>query len=117
MTASAPGASALRPPKGWVAGVWELRITLLYARERLPWASPNARLLDGVERWVRMGGRGRQVGSGWWAHALALVGAAAAACDDAPTTALLAPWLGGVRPPAPAPAGPAPGFRVVGADP
>jgi hypothetical protein len=82
------------PPRGWAPAVWALRVALLTARSRLPYASANARLLDGVERWVRMGGRGRPASGPWWAHAVALTRAVAGAVDDAPTRAILAPWAG-----------------------
>lgn len=100
-----------RPPRGWDPGVWALRVALCTAVARLPYASANARLLDGVERWVRLGGRGRAAAGPWWGHAVALTAAAVAACDDPPTTALLAPWVGlaGVRPGAAASA-----FRPLG---
>jgi len=82
------------PPRGWAAPVWALRVALLTARARLPYATAGARLLDGVERWVRMSGRGRAASGPWWAHAVALTAAAAAAVDDPPTSAILAPWVG-----------------------
>lgn len=89
-----------------------MRMALLAARERLPYASANARLLDGVERWVRIGGRGRAAAGPWWATAVALVAAAAAAVD--PDTALvLAPWVGLVAYAAPAVAG-ATAWRPIG---
>jgi hypothetical protein len=87
-----PAADA--PPRGWAPDVWALRVALLTARSRLPYASANARLLDGVERWVRMGGRGRPASGPWWAWAVALTRAAAGACDDEPTRRILAPWAG-----------------------
>lgn len=88
-TAPAPD----RPPRGWDGGVWALRVTLLRARERLPYASPEGRLLDGVERYVRMAGRGRPSSGPWWANTLAVVKAVAGAVDPT-TAAMLAPWSG-----------------------
>lgn len=98
-----------KPPRGWAPEVWRLRTTLLAARERLPYATAVARLLDGVERYVRLEGRGRAAAGAWWAQVLDLV-RAASALADAETRALLAPWAGLVR--APAVAGS--GFRPVG---
>jgi hypothetical protein len=81
-------------PKGWNPDVWALRMALLTARERLPYASANARLLDGVDRWVRLSGRGRPPAGPWWARTCVLVRAVAEALEDRHTAALLAPWSG-----------------------
>lgn len=85
-----------RPPKGWSPEVWRLRATLLAARERLPYATANARLLDGVERYVRIAGRGKPASGPWWASVLALVKAAVVLLDPE-SAKLLAPWVGLVR--------------------
>lgn len=108
--ASAPGPAATKPPRGWSPEPWRLRMTLLYARQRFPYASASGRLLDGVERWTKLTGRGQIVGSAWWAHAVALVAVAASAVADEPTSRLLAPWVGSGAATAGA------GFRVVGVD-
>jgi hypothetical protein len=86
--------SPTRVPKGWAPEVWRLRCALLAARERLPYASANARLLDGVERWVKLQGRGKAPAGPWWATCCALAKAAAWATDDPATQAILAPWAG-----------------------
>lgn len=111
VTTATTSAHAPAPPRGWVAEVWALRSALLVARSRLPYASAEARLLDGVERWVRMTGRGRAAAGPWWGHAVGLTASAASAVADAPTTLILAPWVGLVGD---APAAAASTFRPIG---
>lgn len=48
-----PAPRGPRLPRGVHPEVWRLRSALLRAREARPYASADARLLDGVERYVR----------------------------------------------------------------
>jgi hypothetical protein len=86
-------------PRGWSSEAWALRVALFCAGARLDRESPLARLLEGVERWVRLGGCGRPApGTGsaeskaWWRHALVLVRAVGVVSDDS-TRMLLSQWL------------------------
>jgi hypothetical protein len=69
---------------------------LLVARERLPYADAEARLLDGLQRWVALEakaageGRLRAVGARW-AAVVGAVSAVARLCSPEAQT-LLAPW-------------------------
>ena len=101
--ASAP-AGALKVPRGWTAPVWELRMALLAASTRLPRGSGLQCLLEGAERFVKLGGRGRP-GPGapasaesvqWWAGVLAIVRTVHQVGDHG-TRLLLAPWVQGDR--------------------
>src|SRR6476660_1320202 len=93
--AGAAHADPDRPRRGWAPEAWRLRCALRAARERLPYATTDARLLDGVERWVLGTGLGRPVPGPWWALALALVTAAARCLADAASRRLVAPWVSG----------------------
>lgn len=77
---------------------------------RLPYASADARLLDGVHKWVGWTGKGQPVPGPWWGVACRLTSAVAEALADADGRNLLAPWAS-VGPSAPAEPG---GFRPLG---
>lgn len=92
-----PTVGSGRPvPKGVDPAVWALADALLVARERLPYATAEARLLDGLQRWVALEAKApgearlRAVGARW-AALLAAVGAVARLASDE-ARALLAPW-------------------------
>lgn len=104
-----PTRAGPRVPRGVHPETWRLRCALLRAREARPYASADARLLDGVERYVRFectspaGGSALAPVGPRWAAVLALVEAAVRLLrDPAPD---LDEWarLGG---------SPAPGFGV-----
>lgn len=86
------GCDPAKPPRYWAPEAWRLRCALLVARQRLPYHTADARLLDGVERWVLYTGKGKPVPGPWWALAVALASAAASALADADGRVLLAPW-------------------------
>lgn len=83
--------------------VWRLVEALSVAMKRLPYATAEARLLDGVGRWLSLEARGLGAGGPVrlqphgprWAAVLALVTASARLCSDE-AQALLAPWTTGV---------------------
>ncbi len=101
----APGAAARtagdgsfrRAPRGVHPEPWRLAEALLDARSRLPYATAEARLLDGLQRWVALecrvpvGGVSLSPAGPRWAHVLAAVAAVVRLCS-ADTQALLAPW-------------------------
>lgn len=110
------------PPRGVDTGAWALRCALREAVSRLPYAAAEARLLDGLERWVRAALRGPgqaapgatalvSAGPAWAAVLHAVAAVAALASDD--TRGLLAPWLALVPAPprSPGVAPPTAGFR------
>lgn len=94
------GTSVRKPPRGVHPEVWRLSETLLAARSRLPYASAEARLLDGVQRWIRLDltvpldGVSLTPTGPRWSAVLALVAAAARLCSE-DTRTMLAPWLAG----------------------
>lgn len=97
-----------RPRRGWAPEAWRLRCALRTAKDRMPYATADARLIDGVERWMLYTARGHAVPGPWWGRCCALVTAMAGCLVDREARALVAPWcLGGVS----AAAGAAPGFR------
>lgn len=87
-----------RAPRGVHPEPWRLSETLLAARSRLPYATAEARLLDGLQRWlalecrVPVGGVSLAPSGPRWAHVLAAVTAVARLCSD-DTQRLLAPWV------------------------
>lgn len=99
-------------PRHWAPEAWRLRCAVVTARQALPYASADARLLDGVDKWLLWTGRGKPVPGPWWALALRLVAAMTPCLADPGAGRLVAPWChgGGV---APADAGPG-AFRPLG---
>ncbi len=79
---------------------------------RLPYASADARLLDGFEKWLGWTGKGQPVPGPWWALACALASAVVPALADATAARLVAPWAGAGATPA-GDAGPG-AFRPLG---
>jgi hypothetical protein len=94
-------ASATKKPRHVDPQVWALVTALVQARESLPYESSEARLLDGVARWVRTAATGTTGPDGVvlrpegpvWAAVLALVGSAARLCGEG-SRRLLEPWAG-----------------------
>lgn len=93
------GTSPGRAPAGVHPEVWRLRLAVVAAREALPYATAEARLLDGLRWWLQAASSGRtaadrRLGASGpaWAEALVLVSAIAAVCSPA-TRTLLAPWV------------------------
>lgn len=82
-----------KPPRYWHPEAWRLRCAMLAARERLPYHTADARLLDGIERWMLYTGKGQPVPGPWWTMAVALASACSAALSDAPARRLIAPWV------------------------
>lgn len=86
-----------RVPRGVHPKVHELATALLVARERLPYATAEARLLDGLQRWVKWEASSPAQGVALapvgprWADLLVAVAAVARLCSDE-TRGLLAPW-------------------------
>lgn len=80
---------------------------------RLPYGTADARLLDGIDKWIGWTGKGQPIPGPWWALACALVAAAVPCLADATARRLVAPW-GRREGPAPADAGPGE-FRPLGA--
>jgi len=101
-----------RPPRHWAPEAWRLRCALYDAMTRLPYGTADARLLDGVDKWVGWTGKGKPVPGPWWALACALVAAMAPCLADATARRLVAPWGRGEGV-AGADAGPG-GFRPLG---
>lgn len=99
-----------RPPRHWAPEAHRLRCAVYDAYTRLPYASADARLLDGVEKWLGWTGKGQPVPGPWWNTATHLVSAVHPALADATAKALVRPWC--VEPGA-APAEPG-GFRPLG---
>ncbi len=101
--------------------VWRLSEALLAARQRLPYASPEARLLDGLQRWVQLEGGAPdpaarlQPTTPRWDGVLALVLATARLVSE-PSRRMLAPWLPGGLVPEGLPYAPAPGVSPHAAD-
>jgi len=105
------GADPTRPPRGVDATAWRLRCALRDAVARLPYATAEARLLDGLERWVKLALTPGQTAPGApalvstgpaWAAVLYAVAASAALVSE-DSRALLAPWLALVPAPPRAP--------------
>ncbi len=69
-----------------------MRCAVCIARQALPYASADARLLDGVDKWLLWTGKGHSVPGPWWALALALVTAMVPCLADPASARLLAPW-------------------------
>ncbi len=87
-----------------------MRCAVWDAMTRLPYASADARLLDGFEKWLGWTGKGQPVPGPWWTVATGLVSAVYPALADATARALVRPWCAG---PGAAPADPS-GFRPLG---
>lgn len=87
-----------RPTKGWHPDVWGLRCALWAAAVRKPYATAEARALDGAARWIALSGRNKAPSGPWWTRTLALAQAAAACAQCGETDALLAPWLSRIQP-------------------
>lgn len=81
-----------RPRRGWAPEAWRLRCALRVARERIPYATADARLIDGVERWMLYTARGRPVPGPWWGRTCALVTAMRDCLEDHGGRLLVAPW-------------------------
>jgi len=114
-TARAQSADPDHPPKGWHPDVWRFRCALVMATARRPYATAEARALDGAARWVGLSGRYRAPTGDWWRKSLALAKAAADCAGDLETQALLAPWTARLQ--ANGAAGPAAStFRPFGVD-
>lgn len=85
---AAPSKAGPRVPRGVHPETWRLRCALLRAREARPYSSADARLLDGVERYVRFectspaGGVALAPVGPRWAAVLALVAATARLLRD-----------------------------------
>jgi hypothetical protein len=121
-----PNPGGPRTPRGVHPVTWALALDLELARDRLPYSTAEARLLDGLCRWVKLECR---VGSGpdgaalspagpRWASCLLAVQASARLCGDA-TRTILAPWLADADRAGPAGVAPGPGpggvdFRPIG---
>lgn len=92
-----------RAPRGVHPTVWALSEGLLAARSRLPYATAEARLLDGLQRWVALeakipaSGVSLSPAGPRWAQVLAAVVAVARLCSDE-TRAMLAPWAADAGP-------------------
>lgn len=86
------GLDPARPPRHWAPEAWRLRCAIATARQSLPYATADARLLDGVEKWLLWTGKGKAVPGPWWALALALVAAMHPCLADAAAARLVAPW-------------------------
>jgi hypothetical protein len=87
-----------------------MRCAVCIARQALPYASADARLLDGVDKWLLWTGKGKPVPGPWWALGCALTSAMAACLSDAGARRLVAPWVSGDGIPAAEPNG----FRPLG---
>lgn len=102
-------AGVTKKPRHVDPEVWALVLALTQARDSVPYATAEARLLDGLARWVRQAATGTLAPDGVvlaprgpvWASVLAAVGATARLCGEG-TRRLLGPWLG------PSPSGAAP---------
>lgn len=99
------GAASARPvPRGVHPDVWALSEALLAARRRLPYASGEARLLDGAQRFVQLDARVPVDGVSLtptgprWGAVLRLLAAIGPLVSDG-SRRMLAPWLGGVAGP------------------
>ena len=93
------GQAELKTPRHWTPEPWRLRCALYAAARRLPRGTGLSFLLDGVERWVKLTGRGRPgPGPGspesvqWWQDTLAMVDCVGRVADSG-TKQLLWPWL------------------------
>ena len=82
-----------RPPRGWAPEAWRLRCAVVTARQALPYASADARLLDGVDKWLLWTGKGKPVPGPWWGLACALTAACHSCLADAGAVRLVAPWV------------------------
>jgi len=86
-------------PRGVHPETWRLSETLLAARRRLPYASGEARLIDGVQRFVQLDARVPVDGVSLtptgprWAAVLRLLAAIAPLVSE-DSRRMLAPWLG-----------------------
>lgn len=93
-----PGGASQDPtrvPRGWAPEAWRLRCAVVTARQALPYASADARLLDGVDKWLLWTGKGMPVPGPWWALALALVRAMGGCLASPDAARLVAPWARG----------------------
>lgn len=92
-----------KAPNGYTQPVWDLRCALWAASTRLPRGSGLQRYIEGAERFVKLGGRGRPgPGPGsaesvqWWQDVLAITRTVYQVGDHG-TRLLLAPWVAGDR--------------------
>jgi hypothetical protein len=98
------GTAAPRTPRGVHPEPWRLSEALLTTVRRLPYATAEARLLDGVQRFVRLECRAPADGVSLtpsgprWAAVLRVVAAVAPLVSE-DSRRLLAPWTGGVAGP------------------
>jgi hypothetical protein len=99
-TVGVRGSDQVPVPRGVHPETWRLAQTLLVARRRLPYASAEARLVDGLQRFVALDAKvpvdGVSLTPGgprWGAVVTALQAIAALVSTD--TRAMLAPWLPG----------------------
>lgn len=99
-----------RPPRYWAPEAWRLRCAVVAARQALPYHTADARLLDGVDKWLLWTGKGKPVPGPWWALACALARAMAPCLSDVGAGRLLAPWSQGDGVPGAEPDG----FRPLG---
>jgi hypothetical protein len=91
--------SARKVPRGVHPETWRLASTLLVARQRLPYASAEARLIDGVQRFVQLDATSPVDGVSLapegprWRAVLAVLAAIAPLVSD-DSRRLFAPWIG-----------------------
>ena len=81
-----------RPARHWHPEAWLLRCAVWDAGTRLPYASADARLLDGFEHWLGWTGKGQPVPGPWWGLACGLAAAVVPALADPVAARLVAPW-------------------------
>ena len=62
------------------------------ARQALPYASADARLLDGVDKWLLWTGKGKPVPGPWWGLACGLIAASHPCLASQAAARLVAPW-------------------------
>lgn len=86
------GGDPARPPRYWAPEPWRLYCALVEARVRLPYATADARLIDGVAHYVVMTGKGRATPSPWWTEVCDLVAAMLKCVADDGAQRLLSPW-------------------------
>lgn len=84
-----------RPPRHWAPEAWRLCCAVYAACSRLPYASADARLLDGFHKWMLWTGKGQPIPGPWWTRCCALAGALARCLADVDSASLVAPWCHG----------------------